>query len=236
LAQPYKAKAQRPGRIVCDSTWHHYVNVNLDGTGSGGRTGLGTGSGAGFVPSDALEKIYAYYRNIASWLQPANRIWCSIFWDLVAVRFNPAIYEELLDIDRLVTWRDLVGVGREARNLIHRVRGCAAISDDVIGLLGADERTLAAADLLNSDELAGSQLDSEELVDGIYGGLLLEVARLLPVDADNKAVQRALEDGPGNHLKVLQECVLNAIRMGTQHQMKRLEKGLGIAKQLNCLR
>ena len=98
-AQPYPGKSQRPGRIVCDSTWHHFVNINLDGTGSG-RTGLGTGSGAGFVPSPALEKIYAYYRNIVSWLQPANRIWCRIFWDLVAVRMNAALLEELLDLDR----------------------------------------------------------------------------------------------------------------------------------------
>ena len=96
LAQAYPGKTQRPGRIVCDSTWHHYININLDGTETT-RNGLGTGSGAAFVPSPDLQKIYAYYRNAMSWLQPANRVWCPIWWDLVATRLNPALFEELID-------------------------------------------------------------------------------------------------------------------------------------------
>lgn len=53
------------GRIVVDSTWHHWVHVNL----------------AGFVPSitnpgnpDALSQIYNYYWNVAVWLSPTAQL------------------------------------------------------------------------------------------------------------------------------------------------------------------
>jgi hypothetical protein len=233
-AQPYPGKTQRPGRIVCDSTWHHYVNINLDGTGSG-RTGLGTGSGAGFVPSPALEKIYSYYRNIVSWLQPANRIWCRIFWDLVAVRMNSALLEELLDLDRLVNWRDLVGLGREAKNLVALAHGQETVKDQIFGLLTAEERTQRAADLLMGDSLGASSLDPEELMDGIYGGMLMEVTRLLPADADEKTAQKVLGEGPGPHLARLQKRVAQTIQLGVKHQAARMEKGLGEARRLEAL-
>lgn len=234
LAQAYPGKSQRPGRIVCDSTWHHFVNINLDGTGSG-RTGLGTGSGAGFVPSAALEKIYSYYRNIVSWLQPANRIWCSIFWDLVAVRMNSALLEELLEVDRLVNWRDLVGLGREAKNLVALVHGEEAVRDQILGLLASEERTQKAADLLMSDSLAASSLDPEEVIDGIYGGLLVEMANVLPADADVEMAQKVLGKGPAAHLARLQERVAQSIQLGVKHQSARMEKGLSEARRLGAV-
>lgn len=234
LAQAYPGKSQRPGRIVCDSTWHHFVNINLDGTGSG-RTGLGTGSGAGFVPSAALEKIYSYYRNIVSWLQPANRIWCSIFWDLVAVRMNSALLEELLEVDRLVNWRDLVGLGREAKNLVALVHGEEAVRDQILGLLASEERTQKAADLLMSDSLAASSLDPEEVIDGIYGGLLVEMANVLPADADAEMAQKVLGKGPAAHLARLQERVAQSIQLGVKHQSARMEKGLSEARRLGAV-
>ena len=30
LAQPYPGKTQQPGRIVCDSSWHHSINININ--------------------------------------------------------------------------------------------------------------------------------------------------------------------------------------------------------------
>ncbi len=230
LAQAYPGKTARPGRIVCDSTWHHYVNVNLDGTGSG-RAGLGTGSGAGFVPSPDLEKIYTYYRNIIFWLQPANRIWCRIWWDLVAIRFSPNLFEELLDIDRLVNWRDLVGLGREARALITQVQGSEALRDQILGLLLADVRTQVAADLLASGQVESAGLDSGALVDGAVGALLKEIAHALPPHTDGKTVKAFLEKGPD--LKQFQEHLTQAIGQGIAHQAERAERSIKFAQRMN---
>lgn len=235
LAQAYPGKAQRPGRIVCDSTWHHYVNINLDGTLSG-RTGLGTGTGPTFVPSASLQKIYAYYRNIVNWLQPANRVWCGLFWDLVAVRVSPALFEELIDVDRLVNWRDLLGLGREARSLVAQAQGAQLVRDQLISVLAADERTVKIADLLNSEAMDGSSLDPDELIDGVFGALLTEVARILPADADLEATQRILAEGPASHAKRLEERVVEAVQEGLKHQMSRLEKGMRVVTQMSAQR
>ena len=231
LAQPYAGQSQRPGRIVCDSTWHHFVNINLDGTGSG-RTGLGSGSGAVFTPSPDLEKIYTYYRNIVRWLQPANRIWCTIFWDLAAVRVNPGLFEELLDRDRLSGWRDLVGLGSSARQLLALSYGPAALSEMVTGLLLSEGSTAPIGDLIANGRLGGTSVNAEELLDGIVGGLLIQMAQLLPDDLDPKRLQEVLEKGPSPHLQKLQAVVRQALNLGVAQQTERVEQGLKLLRSL----
>ena len=230
-AQPYAGKTQRPGRIVCDSTWHHYVNINLDGTGSG-RTGLGTGVGAGFVPSPDLEKIYTYYRNIVRWLQPANRVWCSLFWDLAAVRLHPNLFEELVDRDRLTSWRDWVGLGREARQLLSTVYGPEHVRDEITGLLQSEDKTAQIGDAIASGVLGGTAMDGDELVDGVLGGLLVQMAQILPEDLDAERAKSALGQGPGKHLRTLQNRVTTALEQGVMHQMGRVERSLKVARSL----
>jgi len=231
LAQAYPGKTQRPGRIVCDSTWHHYVNINLDGTTSG-RNGLGTGSGAAFVPSPDLEKIYTYYRNIVRWLQPANRVWCSIFWDLAAARLSPALFEELIDVDRLVNWRDLVGLGRETRALMTQVYGSEAVRDQVLGLMAAEPATQHAGDMLASDALATTAFNRDDLIDGVLGALLVEVRRLLPDQMSMDVAKEALDRGPAKHIKTLQRRLVAAIEQGVAYQTEKMERSLKAARKL----
>ncbi|MET1112104.1 MAG: hypothetical protein ABWX67_11315, partial [Allosphingosinicella sp.] len=83
-AQAYPSAPTRPGRIVCDSTWHHYVNVNIDG-GQTGRTGLGAIVAGNWIPNAAGQKVFQYYRNIIAYLIPLNRRNCWLFIDLLAV-------------------------------------------------------------------------------------------------------------------------------------------------------
>jgi hypothetical protein len=231
LAQAYPGKTQRPGRVVCDSTWHHYINVNLDGTSSG-RSGLGTGSGAGFVPSAQLEKIYTYYRNIVSWLQPANRVWCNIFWDLAAVRVNPALYEELLERDHLTGWRDWVGVGTEARKLLTAAYGSEHVRDQIAGLLLSHESTASLGDMIAADQFAGTSLDANELIDGVLGSLLVQMAHIVPPQLDAETAKSALGEGPAKHIKVLQARLEKAAEQGLMHQVGRIEKSLKLARRV----
>lgn len=232
LAQPYPGQTQRPGRIVCDATWHHYVNVNLDGTGSG-RTGLGTGSGLAFVPSPDLEKIYAYYRNIITWLQPANRVLCSIFWDLIAVRVSALVREELIEIGDRPTWRTLVGLGRAAQTLLTQSRGRLALRDQVLGLLAADPGLQELADALADEAQQDTSFDSEELIEGVYGALLHEISRYLPDPDDEKDAESKLSEGPARVTQQLVEAAVAAVRTGAIHQRNRLERGVEQARQLS---
>lgn len=60
LVSVYDGDAANLGRVVCDSTWHHWLSVNLTGIAEGG--------------DPAYRKMQAYYRNIGAWLAtPAQR-------------------------------------------------------------------------------------------------------------------------------------------------------------------
>ncbi len=84
------------GRIVCDATWHHFININLDGTGAvaapnNNRNGL---RDVNNTFTQDFHQIAQYYRNIVDWLIPANRRWCRWFIDLVLERYQFPLFEE----------------------------------------------------------------------------------------------------------------------------------------------
>lgn len=61
------------GRIVVDSTWHHFVNINLNGVDSGG--GDIPGQQPGLNPAD-FAVIRQYYMNISLWMSRRKSWWC----------------------------------------------------------------------------------------------------------------------------------------------------------------
>jgi hypothetical protein len=89
-------RAGGKGRVVCDATWHHFINVNLIGILEGGgfdefvNPGEDPGKHDGFLSSAAglviLERIKNYYTNIGVWISPPARHACFnrvVWWDLV---------------------------------------------------------------------------------------------------------------------------------------------------------
>jgi hypothetical protein len=95
-------RAGGKGRVVCDATWHHFVNVNLIGVLEGGifdefgNPGEDPSKHNGFLSSTlglaALNKIKNYYTNIGVWISPPARHAC----------FNRFIWWEILYADRIV--------------------------------------------------------------------------------------------------------------------------------------
>jgi hypothetical protein len=233
LAQPYPTKTQRPGRVVCDSTWHHYVNINLDGMTSG-RNGLGIWSGGPgigtFTPSTDLNKIYRYYRNIISWLQPPNRIWCRIIWDLIAVRYHPFLVEELLEVPALKTWEDFVGLGMEAARLLNNEEGSEYVRETISGTLASLGEGAALGGLLERENLAHDGVDPDELYFGILGGLLAKVTTLLPLD-DEKATIAILKRGVDKIMNDLIAETHNSVRSGFTAKKERAERTGKILKE-----
>lgn len=65
------------GRVVTDSTWHHFVNVNLVGDAGAPP---GDPKRLGFLATPAgeahFEQIKTYYRNLAVWLSRPSNIVC----------------------------------------------------------------------------------------------------------------------------------------------------------------
>ncbi|MEZ4404214.1 MAG: hypothetical protein R3B06_29600 [Kofleriaceae bacterium] len=78
------------GRVVVESTWHHYVNINLDGTGTT-RAALKPGG----APSPAYQLLTAYWHNLASWLMPARVRRCLRIAKLADVLVRFPLREEI---------------------------------------------------------------------------------------------------------------------------------------------
>ena len=228
LAEPYAGSTARPGRIVCDSTWHHYVNINLDGTDTP-RTGLGTGVGPAFVPGPHLLKIYAYYRNIVKWLQPANRVWCPWFWTLVALRYHPILIEELMATEVLQSWESQVALGRAAADLLALSEGRGALDDMLGAVLINDPDTQPLGDLFAAGELRRSDLDPDELKHGILGGSLVKLAEMLPLN-DRKAATAILKRGIEKNVKALAPEVPRLAAVALAEQSKRAERRITLLR------
>lgn len=127
------------GRVVTDSTWHHFVNVNLIGVvegggfddfpgGGGGTPGTHLSKHTGFLYSpsgrNALDKIKEYYVNVGVWIAPPDRITCMrsrFWWDLV---WSDRLVEATLmrpdaSLDR-VHLSELFQIGVHARDVLGR--------------------------------------------------------------------------------------------------------------------
>jgi hypothetical protein len=222
-AQPYPAQTQRPGRIVCDSTWHHFVNINLDGRGTT-RTGLGSWSGGvpgsgSFTPSADLEKVYAYYRNTVRWLQPANRRWCRWWWDLVAVRFHPKLLEELVTVPPRPDWREQVVLGGQVRQVLAATLGADSAREAVLGALHATPSGARLADLFTSGELARMGVVEDEVLDGTLGAVVARLAAEVPDDGEG--TERVLSDQWRRAQQELVPTTEALVRKGLEVQLER---------------
>jgi len=106
------------GRVVVDSTWHHFFNINLTGDRFLENDNLGPQheqklhgfyipAGSGRVPCDEYKMIQWYFRNIVYWLIPASRH-KNIFWSsLMEVMRTPRLSEELSAMTGLESIRAL---------------------------------------------------------------------------------------------------------------------------------
>lgn len=93
------------GRVVVDSTWHHWFDVNLTGrmdfaTDNPGNVTTGDSrklNGFNDTPAGvaALNKIRNYFRNVAIWLSPKEKIRCMAYRALWNSIFRYPLYADL---------------------------------------------------------------------------------------------------------------------------------------------
>lgn len=142
LTVPGYSTTQSPGRIVCDATWHHFINTNLSGEGTGREPGLylrhpTTGA---LLETRELSQILRYYKNILLWLMPANRSLCTLWTNLLSFRLNPHIMHELTEHIAFKDAYDIVISGRLLMSYIDN-------ADDVIS-----SEELAKSILIHGDQ------------------------------------------------------------------------------------
>jgi hypothetical protein len=113
----YDGSSAGVGRIVADSTWHHYFNVNLKG----------------FPPGGHLRSLGQFYVNLAVWLSPPTKraqIACWLRWKLL----HAATVQMAFGNPRFV-------LGRAAASVLRRLAGPCVIQDVFAPLMAAPAPT-----------------------------------------------------------------------------------------------
>ena len=109
LVSAYDGHLVNVGRVACDSTWHHWININLNGTGSG-RAGFYVD---GVRTAEYSDEICQYYRNLVTWLAPTRIRRCHAIFDLVALSLSYPLLEEWRQPERAPEWRELLAMGHQ---------------------------------------------------------------------------------------------------------------------------
>jgi len=229
----YDGDAAHVGRVVCDSTWHHFVNINLNGSGAGSDS-LGNpfnGLYVGGLPTPEYKKIQAYYLNTVRWLAPSGRRYCWPFLVAALARFDFEMMELALPQPHPCPWDPLIQIGFAAEQVINRLWGPGAAADVVAGLLdGADAQPALAAALHPQQGVFGDEgrrkepslLPLADLRRALLGSVVNLIAAKMP--ADEAALARLMKNGHDKlALELVREGVAGAMPTIGEHLQRALK-------------
>jgi hypothetical protein len=198
------------GRVVCDSTWHHFVNLNVNGKGAtpdatnSGRTGLYV---AGKPSLDYL-KIRQYYLNTVHWLAPqqVRRLWPWVA--AAAIRFDYEVRELQLPAPEPLSWDSLMHIGTVVEDAMTRHWGAGAPAEMVASMHFATERAPQLFRILNDPassteaDIGDSLLPVPSLRRAVHASFVNRLARYLPPEAREltEVVERLSTEGMSAHL------------------------------------
>ena len=196
----YDGDPARVGRVVCDATWHHFVNINLNGSGAGIDPGTGlprTGLYAAGTPTPEYMKIRAYYLNTVRWLAPIGRRTCWPFVIATLARFDFEMQEFRLPLPHPCPWDPLLRIGLLAEEIVNRQWGPGMLADVVDDMLTTSEASPALGQMLKGQRAPQSAeqdkrsdpslLPLQDLRRVILGSVVNTIAHKLPEDDEKLA-------------------------------------------------
>ena len=203
----YDGHRANVGRVATDATWHHFVNINIDGSGQPGFLGLREPSpvpGDPPIETDALIRIRQYYRNLATWLMPKNVRYCLRIPKIVFELVRFPLFEEL-DLPRPPEWtgpriRDLgMAVADSLRHHLPAWEVEALMQDALDEAIGPK----AAAQLMGGDRVGKLAFDDVRFaaLGGFVGGIVAtledtkEVESLRPHESFERAAVQGAKAG-----------------------------------------
>lgn len=234
----YDGDAANVGRIVCDATWHHFVNVNLNGSGGTPDTTGAPRAGmyVGGAPTAEYLKIQRYFLNTVRWLAPKGRRTCYPWVVAAAVRFDLEIRELQLPEPHPCPWDPLLRIGLVAEEALTRYWGPGTLAEIVDDILAATEASPAMTGLLKGRRFArgdekdvpteSSLLPLQDMRRAVFGSIVNVFARELPEDEAKLAkMLRGTNDQRVNEL--LAEGVRGAEKSIGEHLERALEATRG---------
>lgn len=228
----YDGDAARVGRIVCDATWHHFVNINLNGSGAGSDSAGQPFEGlySGGSPTPEYQKIQRYYLNTVRWLAPRNRRRCWPFIKLALARFDPEMLEFELPHPHPCPWDPLVELGLVAEHALTRQWGPGTVPELVAELADTAELPASWQALLTplqagrKETTAPSMLPLADLRYAMLGAVVNQIAETLPADAEKLAgMMKDHERLAAETVRTGLHGALPTIAARMQHELKQLD-------------
>lgn len=163
----YNGHVANVGRVVTDATWHHYVNINLNGMRPGG------------VSSADMLAIERYWANLVNWLMPADVRMCLWPWLVLNTLVEHPTFEELQIPDRF-----------DPSELTELGRLVVAAVDEQPGSVGSDALTDALAVVGRNGEVDEPRDDAPDVdrdtvrgvAEALVGAQVTELARAIRND------------------------------------------------------
>jgi hypothetical protein len=203
------------GRVVVDASFHHFLNVNLDGFIKDG------------VRTKEFEIFAQYYRNILHYLLPPEKQRLYFLHLLRALRFSPPLQEDLKQLS-VNNWEHVVYAGALTRKAIsddfssaHARRCALAMISDV----GPDLRK-ALEDMLDlwqsrdrTDDDSLFFVNSEAILISVLGKAILGIASNLPLN--HYEVSRKLIEFEAGGIS-FQKLVTESLQQGIKQIQERV--------------
>lgn len=133
----YDGHQAQVGRVVVDSTWHHFFNINLIGDPMAGEPAQRIGFGASAAGQAKYEEIKAYFRNIAVWLARPERHRCMrwrLIWD---ARWHSRLVMDVRPYKELhaIPLSEFLRIGTVAKDVLGRLASQCQALEWTFGIL-----------------------------------------------------------------------------------------------------
>lgn len=124
----FDGRSANIGRIVVDSTWHHFININLNGVGGG----------VGLTDYD-FDAVEQYFMNIATWITRKKTMWCWRNWIWINLLKNSQLIEANLNNPRQkineIKTEDLYSIGMLAKEIISTEKTPVFAEEFMLGMI-----------------------------------------------------------------------------------------------------
>lgn len=197
------------GRVVVQSTWHHFVHLNVKGFATTTDP----------VSMRHWEQIKAYYRNLASWLAPIEKRRCMLRNLTWQARWH-GLYSEHLASFRQPNPFELIFLGRSAFEVLNVLASHGLVVESLLDLIDSVAPNLNAHALLNpwhgkrqkQDEQqpqnSPSLLDTEAIYACVLGAAMYRIYEAFPSPTIKPEALKELET---TLPKLLQEGARNGL-------------------------
>ena len=198
LISVYDGEKAGVGRVIVDSTWHHWFNVNLDG----------------FPPASLkYRQIRNYFKNVAVWLsrkQLRNMMLAAASWNVLVINFDPM---------RFTPQNRVWFTGQEAKDVLGRYASECTIREWILDFILPE---LQLDDLFRIPDPCLTcppfEVFEVAILGGIFQGLLPLVDRLRSVEQierqliDQNEIGEALLAGVHRGLNELKQTLSTSLK------------------------